>query len=277
MAMDIRVLTAGELEELIRWASGEGWNPGIHDAAAFHAAGAENFLGAFEHGELVSGISAVAYGDCFGFIGLFITRPDARGRGYGRAVFRAGMERLAHRTVGLDGVPAQQDYYRRNGFVADYGTTRYSGTFAERGERTEHVIPFTVDLLERVIAFDRDFFLSPRPDFLARWLELSERASVYVDGDEVVGFGSVRACEDVFKVGPLFARSATIAAAILADLAEACEGEIHLDVPNLQMPFIASLEASGLKPGFETARMYRGPAASIDLNGVFAVTSLELG
>ena len=66
---------------------------------------------------MVAGISAVDYGAGVGFIGLYICRPDMRGLGYGRAVWDAGMARLAKATIGLDGVPAQQANYRNIGFV----------------------------------------------------------------------------------------------------------------------------------------------------------------
>lgn len=126
----IRTLSLAEVATLVDWAAGEGWNPGRQDAAAFHAADPEGFLGAFVGEEMVAGIAAVAYGGDFGFIGLYVCRPDMRGKGYGKAVWDAGMARLSGRTVGLDGVPAQQVNYRSMGFVDDYPTFRWSGRFA---------------------------------------------------------------------------------------------------------------------------------------------------
>jgi hypothetical protein len=41
--------------------------------------------------------------------------------------------------------------------------------------------------------------------------------------------------------------------------------------------FAAVLESAGLLRSFETARMYRGPAPVVALDGVFGVTTLELG
>ncbi|TIT76763.1 MAG: GNAT family N-acetyltransferase, partial [Mesorhizobium sp.] len=72
MPRTIRTLTASEVETLIDWAAAEGWNPGIGDAAALRAADPEGFIGAFVGGEMMAGISAVAYGAGFGFIGLYI-------------------------------------------------------------------------------------------------------------------------------------------------------------------------------------------------------------
>ncbi len=69
-------------------------------------------------------ISAVSYGGAFGFIGLYIVVPEHRRNGYGIALWRSAMARLAGSNVGLDGVPAQQDNYRRSGFRLAYGNAR---------------------------------------------------------------------------------------------------------------------------------------------------------
>ena len=33
----VRAMSRLELDEVVYWARGEGWNPGVHDATAFHA------------------------------------------------------------------------------------------------------------------------------------------------------------------------------------------------------------------------------------------------
>ena len=40
----IRSMTRPEFDLALDWAAAEGWNPGLHDAAAFHAADPEGFL-----------------------------------------------------------------------------------------------------------------------------------------------------------------------------------------------------------------------------------------
>src|SRR4051794_26606488 len=112
----IRSASRHELNLMLEWADQEGWNPGLSDAECFHAADPEGFLLAFRDKEPVASISVVRYGRPFGFLGLYIVRPDLRGRGYGYRLWQAGMARLEERTVGLDGVVAQQDNYRRSGF-----------------------------------------------------------------------------------------------------------------------------------------------------------------
>ena len=104
----IRPASRRELDLAVEWAAKEGWNPGLSDAACFYVADPEGFLLAFRDGEPVASISVVRYGGAFGFLGLYIVRPDLRGRGYGYRLWQAGMAHLGERTVGLDGVVAQQ-------------------------------------------------------------------------------------------------------------------------------------------------------------------------
>ena len=84
----------------------EGWNPGLDDAGGVSTLRTRRASSARSStGELVAGISAVAYGDDFGFIGLYICRPDMRGKGHGKAgLGRRHGAALGQRTIGLDGV-----------------------------------------------------------------------------------------------------------------------------------------------------------------------------
>src|SRR5690606_25417489 len=103
----IRVMDRTELQVGIDWAAAEGWNPGLHDAVCFHAADPEGFLVGLLGDEPVGMVSAVRYGTHFGFVGLYIVRPRYRGKGFGSALWQAGMRRLERCSIGLDGVVAQ--------------------------------------------------------------------------------------------------------------------------------------------------------------------------
>lgn len=273
----IRPLSAGETATLIDWAAAEGWNPGLSDAAAFRAADPEGLLGGFVDGEMAAGIAAVAYDESFGFVGLYICRPDRRGRGIGKAVWDAGMARLGGRTVGLDGVPEQQANYRASGFAADHETVRFSGRLVPTGEDHSGVRPLTPDLVERALALDHSCFPARRDGFLRTWLSRPHIAMASTAGETLTGFGVVRPCREGWKIGPLFGDDAATAMRLLAALAAACGGGIHIDVPASQPSFTAHILAAGLTPGFRTARMYRGPAPHIDRSRIFGITTLELG
>src|SRR4029078_536119 len=123
-----RTMTRTEVDTAIEWAGAEGWNPALVDAACFHPAAPGGFLAGLIDDELVATISVVKYGDSFGFLGLYIVKPAFRGRGYGIQLWAAGLAYLGQRTVGLDGVIAQQDNYRKSGFALAYRNIRYEGT-----------------------------------------------------------------------------------------------------------------------------------------------------
>ena len=52
---------------------------------------------------------------------------------------------------------------------------------------------------------------------------------------------------------------------------------VAIDVPDRNKAAVTLAEQMGLKPAFETARMYTGADPVVDYAGLFGVTSLELG
>lgn len=115
------------LEEIalaIDWAAAEGWNPGLSDAACFTVIDPGGFLVAECDSEPVATVSCVNYDDRFAFLGFYIVRPDMRGHGYGLQLWQAAMVHAGSRIVGLDGVVAQQDNYRKSGFSFAYANIR---------------------------------------------------------------------------------------------------------------------------------------------------------
>lgn len=271
----LRALAPDELPLLIEWAAGEGWNPGLDDAPAFHAADPGGFLGLFLGTEMAAGISAVSYGPDFGFIGLYICRPDLRGQGLGRRVWDAGMARLGERCIGLDGVPAQEDNYRSMGFAVAYRTLRFSGQAPQAAPPTGiRIAPADPG----VAAYDAAVFPAPREAFLSAWVSGPRIARMAIRDGRVVGYGAARKCLQGWKVGPLFADTLADGTALLAALGAATGSEeLHLDVPDTGHGFGRWLEQAGFTQGFATARMYRNGVPAGDASRVLATTTLELG
>ncbi|MFN3448668.1 MAG: GNAT family N-acetyltransferase [Roseococcus sp.] len=277
----IRALDAAEVETAVEWAAREGWNPGLADARAFRAADPEGFLGAFRGGEMLACISAVRTGAEFGFIGFYIARPEARGQGIGWRVWQAGMARLEGRCVGLDGVVAQQENYRKSGFALAWNNARYQSEAPRipeadtRGLEDAGAVPF-----EALLAFDAACFGLPRPEFLRAWIAApGHRARVARDAaGAVTGFCVLRPCRAGAKLGPLFAVDAATARALIADAApHRPPGPLILDLPESHAEAVALAQAMGMEKGFETARMYTRPPPPMRREWLFGLTSFELG
>ncbi|WP_109480842.1 GNAT family N-acetyltransferase [Paraburkholderia sp. C35] len=275
----VRTMNADEVNLTIEWAAREGWNPGLHDANCFRAGDPDGFFIGELHGEPVGSISAVAYDGQFGFIGLYIVRPEFRGQGLGLRIWQHGIAYLGQRNIGLDGVVAQQANYRKSGFELAYRNIRFQG-IAEAGATNG---PSLVDArsvpFDRLAAYDSQFFPAPREAFLHAWFNQPEAVALasVVDG-QLRGYGALRRCREGRKIGPLFADDAQTAETLFTALAAHCPGEtVALDVPELNSAAVALAERHRLTSVFETARMYTKRAPDIPLARLYGVTSFELG
>jgi hypothetical protein len=261
------------------WAADEGWNPGLGDTPSFFAQHPEGFFVGRLDGEPVSAVSVVNYGRVYAFLGFYLVRPDQRGRGFGLATWQAGLAHADGRTVGRDGVPDQQDNYRRSGFAREYGTLRYIGALSAVGAPDRHVRPVEAAGLRALLAYDGACLPADRPRFLESWLAApGHRALARVVDGRLTGYGVLRPGRDALRVGPLFADTRADAEALLdALVAEADGGPVAMDVPESNAEAVALAEARGMKPTFDTARMYTGPIREFAQERVFGVTTLELG
>ena len=275
----IRPMQPDEIALAADWAAAEGWNPGLSDAACFATVDQHGFLIGELDGAPAATISCVNYDDRFAFLGFYIVRSDLRGRGFGLRIWKEAMARAGSRTVGLDGVVAQQENYRKSGFRLAYPNIRYGGTLMPAAPSAAVValkdVPFAT-----VEADDATVFPAPRSAFLRAWLDAPGHVGrALVRDGRLAAWGVIRPCRSGYKIGPLVADDGTGAETVLAALVAAIggEAEVFLDIPSVNSPAVALAQGHGLKPVFETARMYTGPIRATQLERVFGVTTFELG
>ena len=213
----VRTMPPEEVALAVDWAAAEGWNPGLTDASCFAAAAPDGFLLGEFAGAPAAILSVVNYDEHFSFLGFYIVRPDLRGRGLGLRIWQAGIARAGSRAIGLDGVVAQQENYRKSGFVFAYNNIRYGGWVAPVVEAR----PFTVSLSE--VSFDliaRDdatVFPAARPTFLYAWIAAPGHVGRALIRDRrLVAWGVIRPCRTGRKIGPLIADDRDAAEAVFA-------------------------------------------------------------
>ena len=158
----IRAMAPEEIAVAADWAAAEGWNPGLGDAACFATVDAGGFLIGELDGAPAATISCVNYDDRFAFLGFYIVRPDLRGRGYGLRIWNAAVEHAGDRIIGLDGVVAQQDNYKKSGFRLAYPNVRYGGRVAT-GAAPPGIIALADVPFAAVETDDATVFPAPRP------------------------------------------------------------------------------------------------------------------
>jgi len=275
----VRRMRADELGIIREWATLEGWNPGVHDAAAFFAADPHGFFVGELDGKAVSCISCVAYDSGFGFLGQYIVHPAMRGRGFGVKTWAAGMSHLGSRNIGLDGVLGQQANYERSGFRYAHQHVRHEGVGG--GAMPDGVVGMSTVPFDVVVAYDRTCFPAARPEFLRRWIAMPDTHAFTVVAEGVLrGYGVIRRSVDGHKVGPLFADDAAVAGRLLRALwATAPGSRVCIDIPDVTTNPAAEglVQALGTRELFRTARMYTAGVPAMHAIRTFGITTMELG
>lgn len=277
---EIRAMRRQDLDLVLEWAAREGWNPGLDDAECFSATDPDGLLMGFRGEEPIAAISAVAYDDNFGFLGLYIVVPAHRGQGYGTRLFRAALDHFADRTIGLDGVVAQQDNYRRSAFTLAHINMRYGGTVQADMPKDAGLTAIADLPFDRLLALDRAYFPASRQRFVECWCRSPRRRGFALVRDgEVAGYAMIRPCREGHRIGPLFASDEGVADALFRALVAGTMGRapVFVDVPAPNGAAAALARRYGLQPMFETARMYRGPHPALPVSRIYGITTLELG
>lgn len=271
-------MSLADLTLATNWAAEEGWNPGLQDAEAFHAVDPQSFLMGWLGDAPVTAISVVRHSDAFGFLGFYLCHPEHRGKGHGWTTWQAGMAHLGNRAVGLDGVPAQEANYEASGFVLSHYTRRHGG--AVEGAQHPSVRPSTLQDLPRLLELDRHISAVERAAYLLGWLAQTEtrQTLVFETGDQITGVGTIRACREGHKIGPLFSPDRDVALALIRALVFAADAQdIMLDIPDPNTAGVEIADQLGLRSAFSCARMYKGTPPRRHLDQIFGEVTFELG
>jgi hypothetical protein len=187
---------------------------------------------------------------------------------------------LPTQNIGLDGVVAQQENYKKSGFKLAYRNIRYEGLGDKIDSDNPKIILLEKIPFELIATYDDQIFPTKRHAFLKSWVRQPESLAIgFIENKKLLGYGMVRKCRTGYKVGPLFADTETIADTLLQKM-RGFVGQgiaIFLDVPERNKSSVLLAENYKMKPMFETARMYTKEEPETPLQKVFGVTTFELG
>ena len=278
----IAAMRAEEVPLLAGLAAAEGWNPGLADVDIAWDVDPGAFIALRRGDELAGGGTIVSYDGQFGFMGLFIVRPEFRGAGLGGVLWRHRLERLRQRllpgaSIGMDGVFAMLPFYQRGGFELAWRDLRFEGV--AHGVTDPGAIPLSHMPFEEVERYDRAHVPAPRSRFLSRWIRQPGALSIGLrERGVLVGYGVARPCLSGYKLGPVFADRLDLAERIIGSLLASIQGQpVQLDVPEANPAAVALARRLSLSEAFGCARMYHGTAPSLPVERIFGVTSFEFG
>lgn len=282
-SLNIEKLNYGGLKLLVEWAETEGWNPGPFDAEIFWNADPNAYYGIYMNGELIAGGAIVSYNGEFGFMGLFIVKPEFRDLGIGRKLWYRRRNMLVERlnpgaAIGMDGVVAMQPFYNKGGFDIAFKGERYE-KIGMQFKLSENIEEIRQNDLQAIQNYDEQRFGFARHKFIIPWLNIpGNKLFKYQENNIIKGYVVARKVAVGYKVGPLFAEDRPVAEDLYRACLNAVVGEpLYIDIPTVNGDAIRMIEEHKAKYVFECARMYHGEPPAIDMDKVYGITTFELG
>jgi GNAT superfamily N-acetyltransferase len=275
----VRNMQRDDLRNVYEWSIAEGWNIGKYDHDVFFATDPNGFFLGEIDGIPIGSVSGVAYDESFGFIGLYIVQKEYRGKGYGLKIFNEAMRYLGGRCVGLDAVLEQQENYKLSGFKFAYRNIRFQWTPPADLPISPKLVPAQSVPFELLSEFDARHFPARRDAFLRSWISEPQSTALAVESNgALTAFGMIRAFDNGYSIGPLFAETPELAQSMFHALSAHQPGEsVFLDVPQVNTDALNLAKNHGMTQVFETARMYTGQIKALPLANIYGVTSFELG
>jgi GNAT superfamily N-acetyltransferase len=276
----IRNMSREELDIVIDWAVKERWNPGQYDVKSYFATDSGGFLIGLLDDEPVASIAVVKQGHSFGFCGLYLVRPEFRGKGYGAQLWNAGLKYLQNRNIGLDEIVDPQQNYKKVGFRLAYQNIRYEGIGGGLPPENANIKKLSTIPFAEVAAYDRPFFPKSRASVLQGWINQPESTALGImKNGKLAGYGMIRPSHSGQKVGPLFADNSELAESLFFALKASVKPgtPIYLDIPEVNGEAVALARYNQMKYVFETARMYSSEVPDLPSKRLFGATSFVLG
>jgi ribosomal-protein-alanine N-acetyltransferase len=289
--LKIRPLEKADIPRVTGWARAEDFAPGAGDVAIYRHTDRQGVWVGWLGSEPVGCIAGVRYNAEYGFIGLYLMVPEQRGHGYGVQLWKHALHHLADLPcIGIEAAADRLDDYTQWGFQPASPTTRWQRITSDGEPDVAVPIPVGLRLLEgaeipamAVQAYDAQREPSPRPHFLADWLQHPAGSVLaLVDGEgRCHGFGRIRPCllrrGEGWRIGPLLADSPSLATLLLQGLIHHHPGVVLIDTPGANPEAAPLMESLGFHPVSRTVRMYRGTPPAVSLADLYGLACLELG
>ncbi len=280
MTLQIRPLTASDIEGVLALKAQAGWNQTRQDIDRFlflEPAGC--FMGE-EAGVTVATAAAFVFGQ-IGWIAMILVAPSARGRGLGTAMTKHALDYLDSRGVRcarLDATPLGQPIYEKLGFVPKYRLARFAG-MAPPGATDPRVTCCLPEELDSVLQLDRRITATARERLLQRlYHESPERMHVFRESGSITGYFTSRAGASHTQLGPGIALNNAAGLALLETVTARQAGTpVYIDIPYENCTAMAWAAERGLTVQRDLTRMSRGQASEDRPDLIWASSGPEKG
>lgn len=246
----LRPLTLADLPAALALSDSAGWNQLADDWRRYLTLSPGLVLGIESNGTLAASACATVYGGSLAWIGMVLTLPDYRGRGFASRLLQALFDKLADvPTLKLDATDLGRPVYERFGFVEEYVVERWKGTLPPSAHPPQTALSWPPVLDFEAFGADRSALLAS--------LELTRPGRV------------------ASYFGPLVCQSPDEARTAVENCGLA--GPVFWDIPEPNAPARALAASLGFTPVRRLFRMRKGAPLAERPDLVYALAGFEFG
>ena len=265
----MRQLLLSDVEAMMRLKEAAGWNQTAADLVRNLTLEQAGCFAVDCDGRLASTATVITYGLELAWIGMLLTDPEFRGRGFARQLFAHALNWLDARGVAcskLDATTMGEPLYRSFGFEAECAVERWVRKPLPDGRGPVWVTGAPDFRL------DRQIFAADRSALLA---SLAKHGSINLGGGQ---YAMGRSGSKAEYFGPMIALDADTARRGLGWFLHARGDElIYWDLFPSNTHAAELARQFGFEPSRQLLRMRRGNAAAPDLAGIYAIAGFEYG
>lgn len=216
-----------------------------------------------EQGKFVGSAFGWRWGEHAATIGLVVVNPNSQGRGIGKQLMLAVMEKFPDAVIRLHATEMGQGLYEKLGF-------KVTGTIQQHQTRELAAVPAvsipTSLTLRNVEANDVDLLTELdhqahgmwRPQLMQTLIADHQTVLLQDAQQRVQGFASLRRFGHGWAIGPVIARNIEVAQALIAALMQGLRGEFVRIDTDAALPLASWLEKLGLVKVDAPTTMYLG-------------------
>jgi GNAT superfamily N-acetyltransferase len=270
LSVSIRALLPRDIPAATELSTLAGWNQTACDWRMLLELSPEGCFGIEHEGTLAATTIVICYGRQLAWLGMVLTHPDYRRRGFAHRLLEHALEfadRQNVHSVKLDATEQGQPLYERLGFRVEQEVQRWSGT----GRDPERIRQPESSAVSEIFAADREAFGADRSRLLQA---LAGRKSLAaLRQNYLLWRPGVRAA----YIGPCVAADSESARQLIVRCADADETRWFWDLLPANEHAVALATGFGFRVERRLMRMARGADARGKDAMIYAIAGFELG
>jgi GNAT superfamily N-acetyltransferase len=267
----LRLIATSDLADAFDLSAAAGWNQTPEDWRMLLDLSPRGCFGIELEDSLVATTTIVCYGQQLAWIGMVLTKPEYRGRGFARRLLATALDyadSLQIKMIKLDATEQGRPLYERFGFNGEEPVERW----VRPGASSAFPGASAAELSGSLLDMDREAFAADRETLLQA---LAARSAVHFSS---TGFLFTRPGRTTNYLGPCVASNSQTARQVIAEgMSQSPDANWSWDLLAKNEYAVALAKEFGFTPQRHLTRMRRGKTVRLDEHTIYAIAGFELG